>query len=59
MLTPDMPDDLLDLSARLRRLGCGVAAVLLDAASFGGRPVELDALQSERVPAYMLGRDGV
>src|SRR5436305_594349 len=36
LLTPALSPDLLDLCARLRRLGCGVAAVLLDAASFGG-----------------------
>src|SRR5437588_572035 len=42
LLTPALPPDLLDLCARLRRLGCGVAAVLLDAGSFGGALVPPD-----------------
>lgn len=58
IVTPAVPLGLLDLCARLRRMGCGIAVVALDASSFGGPPVELDALQGERVPAYTLGRDG-
>lgn len=58
MLAPAVPLDMLDLSARLRRLGCGVAAVLLDAASFGGVTVpDPSGLDGERVPVYLLGRD--
>jgi uncharacterized protein (DUF58 family) len=58
LLTPALPPDLLDLCARLRRLGCGVAAVLLDAASFGGDLVPPDAawLEAERIPFYTLRR---
>jgi uncharacterized protein (DUF58 family) len=56
LLTPALPADLLDLCARLRRLGCGVAAVLLDAASFGGALVPPDEawLEAERIPIYTL-----
>lgn len=59
MLAPAVPLDLLDLSARLRRLGCGVAAILLDAASFGGASApDATALDAERVPVYLLRRTG-
>jgi uncharacterized protein (DUF58 family) len=58
ILTPEIPLALLDLCARLRRLGCGIAVVALDAASFGGAAVEGDALEHEHVPLYTLGRDG-
>ena len=56
LLTPALPPDLLDLCARLRRLGCGVAAVLLDAGSFGGALVPPDEawLETERIPIYTL-----
>jgi uncharacterized protein (DUF58 family) len=58
LLTPALPPDLLDLCARLKRLGCGVAAVLLDAASFGGALVPPDEawLEAERIPVYTLRR---
>lgn len=57
MLAPAVPTDLLELSARLRRLGCGVAAVLLDAASFGGAAaLDSAGLEAERVPVYPLRR---
>lgn len=63
VLTPAVPDRLLDLATRLSRLGCGVAAVVLDAASFGGRDTLADrsvvALEEERIPVYRLGRMGV
>ena len=61
LLTPALSPDLLDLCARLRRLGCGVAAVLLDAASFGGALLPPDAawLEAERIPKYTLRRGSV
>jgi uncharacterized protein (DUF58 family) len=59
LLTPEVSDELIELAARLRRLGCGVAAVLLDAPSFGGAlPQGGAALEAERVPVYVLSRVG-
>lgn len=59
MLTPAVTLDLLDLSARLRRLGCGVAAVLLHGPSFGGgAEPDVAALEQERVHVYLLKRVG-
>lgn len=59
MVTPGVPLDLLDLLARLRRLGCGVAVVLLDASSFGGADaLDLAPLQADRIPVYSLARVG-
>ncbi len=59
LLTPAVSDELIELAARLRRLGCGVAAVLLDAPSFGGAVApDGAALEAERVPVYVLGRVG-
>jgi uncharacterized protein (DUF58 family) len=60
LLTPEVSGDLIDLAARLRRLGCGVAAVLLDAPGFGGAvPLDSAALEAERVPVYILSRIGI
>jgi uncharacterized protein (DUF58 family) len=61
LLTPALPPDLLDLCTRLKRLGCGVAAVLLDAASFGGILVAPNEawLEAERIPIYTLRQGGL
>lgn len=57
MLTPSADPEFLELSSRLRRMGCGVATVWLDATSFGGAAGEgLERLEDERLPVYVLGR---
>lgn len=59
VVTPAVRPDLLNLCARLSRLGCGVAAVLLDPASFGGRDTPYAAvLEAERIPVFWLRRAG-
>lgn len=59
MITPGVPLDLLDMLARLRRLGCGVAVVLLDAPSFGGTDsLDVTPLQADHIPVYRLARGG-
>ena len=57
MITPGVPLDLLDLLARLRRLGCGVAVILLDAPSFGATSCpDVTPLQADHIPLYRLPR---
>lgn len=59
ILAPGVPLELLDLLARLRRLGCGVAVALLDAPSFGGTAkADVDPLQADHIPIYWITKVG-
>jgi len=60
VVTPEPAHDLLDVGARLRRLGCGVVVVLLDGAPFGGRgmsPEDIGRLEAERIAVCILSRE--